>query len=182
MAAHPPCPCARRPRALWPTSLSIGRHPRQPVSAHRRSKGGEKGYDAGKKITGRKRHILTDTDGRLLIVRVHAADVQDRDGGKLPLKGSRQRYPFVERVFADGGYAGRLVHWAASKTHITLEIIRRGAHTKGFEVLPRRWVVERTFAWIFKNRRLVRDYEQLTEVAETLITIAASATLLRRWT
>jgi transposase len=74
------------------------------------------------------------------------------------------------------------VHWAASTTHITLEIIRRGAHAKGFEVLPRRWVVERTFAWIFKNRRLVRDYEQLTAVAETLITIAASATLLHRWT
>lgn len=136
----------------------------------------------GKKITGRKRHILTGTDGRLLIVRVHAADVQDRDGGKLPLKGSRPRYPFVERVFADRGYAGRLVHWAASKTHITLEIIRRGAHATGLELLPHRWVVERTFAWIFKNRRLVRDYEQLTEVAETLITVAASATLLRRWT
>lgn len=113
---------------------------------------------------------------------MHGADVQDRDGGKLPLKASRQRYPFVARVFADGGYAGRLVHWAADKTHITLEIIRRGVHAKAFEVLPRRWVVERTFAWIFKNRRLVRDYEQLTAVAETLITIAASATLLRRWT
>ncbi len=82
--------------------------------------------------------------------------MQDRDGGKLPLKGSRQRYPFVTRVFADGGYAVRLISWAADKTHISLEIIRRGAHTKGFEVLPRRWVVERTFAWIFKNRRLVR--------------------------
>ena len=147
MAAHPSYARACRSRAaLWPASLPFSGDSRQPVSAHRRSKGGEKGYDAGKKITGRKRHILTDTDGRLLIVRVHAADVQDRDGGKLPLKGSRQRYPLVERVFADGGYAGRLVHWAASKTHITLEIIRRGAHSKGFEVLPRRWVVERTFA------------------------------------
>ena len=167
---------------MRPRSVAVGGDPRQPINPHRRSKGGEKGYDAGKKITGRKRHILTDTDGRLLTVRVHAADVQDRDGGKLPLKGSRQRYPFVTRVFADGGYAGRLVQWAADKTHITLEIIRRGAHATGFEVLPRRWVVERTFAWIFKNRRLVRDYEQLTAVAETLITIAASATLLRRWT
>lgn len=118
----------------------------------------------------------------MLAVRVHGGDVQDRDGGKLPLKLSRGRYPFITRVFADGGYAGRLVKWASDKTHITLEIIRRGAHAKGFEVLPRRWVVERTFAWIFKNRRLVRDYEQLTEVAETLITIAASATLIRRWT
>lgn len=137
-------------------------------------KGGGKGYDASKKITGRKRHILTDTDGRLLAVRVHAGDVQDRDGGKLPLQVSRRRYPFVTRVFADGGYAGRLVTWASDKTHITIEIVLRGARAKGFEVLPRRWVVERT--WIFKNRRLVRDYEQLTEVAETLIAIAASAT------
>jgi transposase len=114
-------------------------------------------------------------------VRVHGGDVQDRDGGKLPLKASRGRYPFVARVFADSGYAGRLVKWASDKTYITLEIIRRGTRAQGFKVLPRRWVVERTFAWIFKNRRLVRDYEQLTEVAETLITIAASATLLRRW-
>jgi len=103
------------------------------------------------------------------------------DGGKVPLQLSRRRYPFVTRLFADGGYAGRLVKWASDKTHITLEIIRRGAHAKGLEVLPRRRVVERTFAWIFKNRRLVRDYEQLTEVAETLITIAASAALIRRW-
>ncbi|MBI1179362.1 MAG: transposase [Alphaproteobacteria bacterium] len=89
--------------------------------------------------------------------------------------------PLVSRVFADGGYAGRLVKWASDKTHSTLEIIRRGVHARGFDVVPRRWVVERTFAWIFKNRRLVRDYEQLTDVAETLIIIAASATLLRRW-
>ena len=89
--------------------------------------------------------------------------------------------PSLPRTRSGGGYAGRLVTWACDTTHITLEIIRRGARAKGFEVLPRRWVVERTFAWIFKNRRLVRDYEQLTEVAETLITIAASATLIRRW-
>lgn len=75
----------------------------------------------------------------------------------------------------------RLVKWASDKTHITLEIKRRGVHAKGFEVLPRRWVIERAFAWTFKNRRLVRDYEQTTDVAENLITIAASANLLRRW-
>ena len=181
MAAGPPRAGACRPRALWPGGLALGGDPGQPVGPHRRSKRGDKGYDAGKKITGRKRHILTDTDGRLLTVRVHGADLQDRDGAKLPLKASRRRFPFISRVFADGGYAGRLVSWAADTTHITLEIIRRGVHAKGFEVLPRRWVVERTFAWIFKNRRLVRDYEQLTTVAETLIIIAACATLVRRW-
>ena len=115
------------------------------------------------------------------------------------LKRSRARYPFVQRAYADGGYAGRLVEWAKTKTHIVLEIIRRNATAKGearqrlrqakpvgvaregFEVLPRRWVVERTFAWIMKNRRFARDYEQLTTVAETLIVIAACATLVRRW-
>ena len=88
----------------------------------------------------------------------------------------------MRHAFADGGYAGRLVHWAAQKTHITLQIVRRNASTTGFAVLPRRRVVERTFAWIIKNRRFVRDYEQLTIVAETLIIIAATATLVRRWT
>lgn len=97
------------------------------------------------------------------------------------LKRSRARYPFVTHAFADGGYAGRLVKWAEQKTHIALQIVRRKASTKGFVVLPRRWVVERTFAWIIKNRRFVRDYEQLTHVAETLIVIAAIATLVRRW-
>ena len=95
--------------------------------------------------------------------------MQDRDGGKGVLKRSRARFPFVQRAYADGGYAGRLVAWAKTKTHIVLEIIRRNATAKGFEVLPRRWVVERTFAWIMKNRRFARDYEQLTAVAETLI-------------
>ena len=97
------------------------------------------------------------------------------------LKASRARYPFVEHAFADGGYAGRLVRWAREKAHIVVEIVIRNPATKGFEVLRRRWVVERTFAWIVKNRRFVRDYEQLTTVAETLITIAATATLIRRW-
>ncbi len=97
------------------------------------------------------------------------------------LRRSRPRFPFVERVFADGGYGGKLVTWAKDKAHITIEVVRRLPFMTGFVVLRRRWVVERTFAWIMKCRRLVRDYEQLTEVAETLITIAASATLIRRW-
>ena len=81
----------------------------------------------------------------------------------------------------DGGYAGRLVRWAKDKADIVLEVVKRSAEQMGFAVIRRRWVVERTFAWIVKNRRFVRDYEQLTAVAETLITIAASATLIRRW-
>ena len=97
------------------------------------------------------------------------------------LKASRARYPFVEHAFADGGYAGQLARWAREKAHIVVEIVKRDPAAKGFEVLRRRWVVERTFAWIIKNRRFVRDYEQLTSVAETLIIIAATATLIRRW-
>ncbi len=123
---------------------------------------------------------MTDTDGRLLAVDVHAADVQDRDGAKGVLKRSRARFPFVEKVYADGGCAGRLVQWAQDKTHVALEIVKRPPGAKGFVVIRRRWVVERTFAWIMKCRRLVRDYVQLTAVAETLITIAAIATLVRR--
>ena len=111
---------------------------------------------------------------------MHAADVQDRDGAKGVLRRSRARFPFVEHVYADGGYAGRLVAWAQSKTHLALEIVKRLPGAKGFAVIRRRWVVERTFAWIMKCRRLVRDYEQLTAVAEALITIAAITTLVRR--
>jgi transposase len=145
-------PGARRTR-----SFALGCRHRQPNRQDGGSKGGLKGYDAGKKVHGRKRHIMTDTDGRLLTVEVHAADIQDRDGAKGVLKRSRRSFPFVETVFADGGYAGRLVEWARDKTHVSLEIVRRMPWMKGFVVIRRRWVVERTFAWIMKCRRLARD-------------------------
>jgi transposase len=112
---------------------------------------------------------------------VHGASIQDRDGAKTVLKRSRARFPFIQRAYVDGGYAGRLVRWAKDKAHIVLEVVKRSAAQTGFSVIRRRWVVERTFAWIVKNRRFVRDYEQLTTVAETLIIIAAFATLIRRW-
>ena len=112
---------------------------------------------------------------------VHGANIQDRDGAKGVLKRSRALFPFVERAFVDGGYAGRLVRWAKERTHIVLEVVKRSPTQTGFAVIRRRWVVERTFAWIVKNRRLVRDDEQLTAVVETLITIAAIGTLVRRW-
>jgi transposase len=97
------------------------------------------------------------------------------------LKASRRRYPFVARVFADGGDAGQLMQRAEKKAHITLAIVKRRPGSQGFEVLPRRWVVERSLACLVKNPRFARDYEQLASVAETLITIAATATLLRQW-
>src|SRR4051812_25203155 len=120
------------------------RHPGQPVRENGRSKRGSKGYDAGKKIRGRKRHILTDTDGRLLTIQVHGANIQDRDGAKAVLKRSRARFPFVQHAYVDGGYAGRLVRWAKDKAHIVLEVVKRSAKQTGFAVIRRRWVVERT--------------------------------------
>ena len=108
--------------------------------------------------------------------------MQDRNGARGVLKASCARFPFVEPVFADAGYAGRLVSWARDKAHVSIEVIRRLPFAKGFVVLKRRWVVERSFAWIMKSRRLVRDYEQLPRVAEALITLAAIATRVRRRT
>jgi len=180
VGAHPPRRANGGPRAGRPRCQPDGGDHRQPVGPHRRSKGGSRGYDAGKKIAGRKRHILTDTDGRLLDVQVHAGNVQDRDGAKPLLRASRGLWAFVETVFADGGYAGELVDWAKRKANLVLSIVKRPRALPRFEPLPRRWVIERTFGWLIKNRRLVRDFEQRTDVAETLIRIAATATMLRR--
>jgi hypothetical protein len=102
--------------------------------------------------------------------------VQDRDGAKLALKASRTSFPFVQTVFADGGYAGRLEVWARAKANVALSVVKRPRALSGFEPLPRRWV----FAWLIKNRRLVRDFEQCPETSEALITIAAATTLIRR--
>jgi transposase len=115
-------------------------------------------------------------------VQVQTASMQDRDGAKPRLRASRCLWNFVEIVFADGGYAGKLVAWAKEKTNLALSIVKRPRTMPSFEPLPRRWVVERTFGWLIKNRRLVRDFEQRTDVAETLIRIAATATMLRRIT
>lgn len=123
--------------------------------------GGPRGYDAGKKIKGRKRHIVTGTDGNLVHAVIHTADVQDRDGAPLVLAEIIRRHPWRRHVFTDGGYAGDKLRQALRKIgKWTVEIIKRSDHAKGFEVLPRRWVVERTFAWLGRNRRLTKDFEQ----------------------
>jgi len=119
-----------------------------------------RGYDAGKNVNGRKRHIAVDTTGLLLAVLVTAGAVQDRDAARLLLAGLRTCFPTVARVWADGGYTGRLVDWAATSLRIAVTIVRKLAGQTTFQPLPRRWVVERTFSWINRCRRTVRDYER----------------------
>ena len=139
-----------------------------------------RGYDAGKKINGRKRHIVTDTIGLLLVVMVSAACVQDRDGGSGILKLLHGTLASVGLVYADGGYQGRLVALAQSAWGIVLEIVRKPADQQGFAVLPRRWVVERTFSWLLRWRRLVRDYERLPQTHEAMIKWAMVGLMLNR--
>jgi len=142
--------------------------------------GGIRGVDAGKQTHGRKRHVLVDSLGLLLLVLVTAASVQDRDGGKLLLNKARLRFPRLRLIWADGGYAGQLVLWAAQVCGWVVEIIKRCDTTKGFVVLPRRWVVERSLAWFTRCRRLVRDFETLPDVTEAWIYLASIQLLLRR--
>lgn len=143
--------------------------------------GGPSGYDAGKKIKGRKRHILTDTCGFLISILVHTADIQDRDGAVDLLKGVRRRFPWLRHVFADGGYAGDKLRKALSSAgDWTIEIIKRSDRAKGFEVLPRRWVVERTFAWLGRCRRLAKDWEATAASSTAWATIASIRMLIRR--
>ena len=139
-----------------------------------------RGYDAGKKINGRKRHIVTDTIGLLLVVMVSAACVQDRDGGRGILRLLHGTLASVSLVYADGGYQGRLVALAQSAWGIVLEIVRKPADQQGFAVLPRRWVVERTFSWLLRWRRLVRDYERLPQTHEAMVKWAMVGLMLNR--
>ncbi|GAA5120038.1 IS5 family transposase [Haloechinothrix salitolerans] len=141
-----------------------------------------RGYDAGKKTNGRKRHIVTDTLGLLLCVMVTTASVQDRDAGRTLLKRLAASCRRIRLVWADGGYAGKLVTWAAISLKLTVEIVKRPDKTAGFQVLPRRWVVERTLAWITGHRRCVRDYERLPEHHEAIVRWSMIRILTRRLT
>jgi transposase len=141
------------------------------------SEGGQAiGYDAGKRVRGRKRHLLVDTCGLLLKAVVHSASVQDRAGAKLVLTGIHALFPLVGLVWVDGGYVNvvdqGLVGWAAEREQIDLVVVPRNADVQGFHVLPRRWVVERTFGWLGRCRRLARDYERKTAHAEAMIKVA----------
>ena len=143
--------------------------------------GGVCGYDAGKKIKGRKRHILTDTIGFLIGFVIHAANIQDRDGASWVLNSVRKTHPWLRHIFADGGYAGPKLKGALEKIGCwTMEIVKRSDTATGFEVIPRRWVVERTFAWLGRCRRLSKDWEKSIQSAESWLLIAHIRLVTRR--
>src|ERR1700676_582848 len=143
--------------------------------------GGPRGFDAGKKIKGRKRHIVTDTQGNLVGLVVHEAGIQDRDGAPCVLASIRSRYPWLRHIFADGGYAGDKLRKALKRIgEWKIEIIKRSDTAQGFEILPRRWVVERTFAWLGRCRRLAKDFAAATASAVAWAFVAHIRTLTRR--
>lgn len=145
--------------------------------------GDDRGYDANKRCLGRKRHILVDTLGLLLTVLVTGANVQDRDGAKQLLTEFYQDFfqSFrLKRIWADAGYQGALISWTHAAFAWTLDIVRRKKQQTGFEVLPKRWIVERTFSWFIRNRRLCRDYERLPQTSEAFIYIAMIRLMSRR--
>ncbi|HRI64555.1 MAG TPA: IS5 family transposase [Polyangium sp.] len=144
--------------------------------------GGPKGYDAGKKINGRKRHLLVDVLGLVLVVCITPASVQDRDGAVPVLQKAHREYPTLERVWVDGVYNGKVIDDVASETGITIEMVKRSDDRKGFVVLPRRWCVERTFGWFGKYRLLSKEYERTLESSKADIFLAMISLMLRRLT
>jgi len=141
--------------------------------------GAKRGYDAAQKTVGRKRHILVDTDGRLLMVNLTPADLSDSAGGQMLVAAIRKRWPWIKHLFADGAYDRTALIDKAAFHDFVVEVIRRIDREPGFKVLPRRWVVERTFGWMTRWRRLVRDSEQRLDVSEAMIHVAMGGLLLR---
>lgn len=144
-----------------------------PVASHR-------GYDAGKKVAGRKRHIAVDTDGRLLMVNLTAADISDVAGAQKVLDAVKQRWPWLKHLFGDSAYDRRTMMDKAALLGFVVEVVRKLQDQHTFVPLPRRWVVERSFGWMMRYRRLVRDYEERIDVSEQMLYVAMSDLLLRR--
>jgi putative transposase len=145
--------------------------------------GGPKGDDKGKKVKGRKRHLLVDTMGLILAVAVLPADVQDRDGARAVLESLKAPFCWVKKVWADGAYAGQLVEWVAgrrSRRPVELEIVKRSEEAVGFEVIAKRWIVERTLGWLNRCRRLSKDYEATIRSAVAMIRLAMIHVMVRR--
>ena len=134
----------------------------------------------GKKVDGRKRTILVDTNGLLLRVLVHPADITDSEGGEWMLVNHDHAFSRLKVIRVDEGYKGWLVEWASRYTHITIEVVEKPRDQKGFAVIPKRWVVERTFAWLGRNRRLSKDFERLPHNSESWIYLASMHLMLKR--
>jgi putative transposase len=144
---------------------------------------GESGYDAGKKIKGRKRHLAVDTLGLVLAVMITSAAIQDRDAAKSLISTLAKWFGRLQIIWADGGYLGALVQWVKQLRpfgRLHLEIVRRCDRAKGFKVLPKRWIVERTFGWFYKSRRLRTDYEVRLDHSEAMIRICMIRIMVRR--
>jgi transposase len=161
------------------------RHHRQSKRQERGKRGAwidPHGYDAGKKIKGKKRHILVDTQGLLLHALVHSADIQDRDGGVLVMATLFGLYPFLLKLYADGGYQGPIFQSAVRKIlrQTEVEIVKRSDTAKGFAVLPKRWIVERTIAWLNRCRRLAKDWECLNRKGLAFLRLASIRLMLRK--
>lgn len=139
-----------------------------------------RGFDAAKKVVGRKRHIAVDTDGRLLMVNLTTADISDSASAQTILVGIRRRWPWIKHLFADGAYDRLKPMDKTSYLDFVVEVIRRSDQQQGFKALPRRWVVERTFGWMIRWRILVRDYEKRIDVSQAMILVAMGGNLLRR--
>ncbi|MFE9139734.1 IS5 family transposase, partial [Streptomyces sp. NPDC007355] len=141
---------------------------------------GSRGYDGAKKINGRRRHLICDTIGLLLMINVTAADVTDRQAAADMLPALRARFPTITRLWADSGYTGTLITWALNMLHLVVTVIKRSDDVSGFVVLPRRWVVERTFAWLLCTRRLARDHERRPDSSEAMIRWPMTRLMTRR--
>ena len=149
-------------------------------SVKRAARPGAHGFDAGKQCAGRKRHVLVDTLGLLLVVVVTAASMQDRDGARLVLRRRSGSCKKLRRIWVDGAYRGQLLDWAFQHLRLVLQVVLRSDQQRGFVVLPRRWVVERTFAWLSQARRLSKDYEELPSSSETIMYLTMIRLMLRR--
>jgi putative transposase len=141
---------------------------------------GIRGYDAGKKVNGIKRHLLVDTMGLVLTVVVLTASIQDRDGARTLLDKVKGKFPRLKKIWADGGYAGALVDWVKSVCGWVLEIVKRRDAANGFEVLPHRWIVERTLGWLNRSRRLSKNYERLSASSEAMVYLAMLPLMTKR--